>query len=123
MILTELIDHIEANTSLVAGTDLWPHFFPKEDDLGVTIAHAGGTESESNMSQFMMQITSIGVDGDTAESNCRSVYDLLAYNNGLLLAGGRIFNIVPMSTPKFVHVNKHNYPVFTATIVIYEERT
>ena len=123
MFLNDLVDLIETNTSLTVGTNLWPHHFPKDEDTGVAIHFAGGTESESNMARYLCQITSIGADAATAESQITEVYELLAYNNGVLLSSGRIFNIVPLSVIKFVHINKHNYPVFTASVVIIKERT
>jgi len=122
MFLNDLVDLIEANTTLTVGVDLWPHHFPREEDTGVTVHLAGGTENESNMIRYMCQLTSIGVDAPKAETQLTEVYSLLAYNNGVILASGEIFNIVPLSIIKFLHINKHNYPVFTASVVIIKER-
>lgn len=121
--INELVDYIETNTSLVIGTDLWPNYFPKEEDLGVTISLVGGTENESLMQRHLLQIMSIAADANTAYTNCETVYELFAFNNGMtLLTAGLIFNCVSMSTPKFVHINKHNYPVYTASVVIIKAR-
>ena len=119
---TEILDHISAQTSLTLGTDLFLVFLPKNVETGVTIIESGGYENDSNMLRQLFRITSVGADPVSAESNCREVYNLMSYNNGLQLPSYLIFNSIPMATPQFLHLADNTYPVYVASFVLYTER-
>jgi len=119
---TEIIDYIAAQTALTEGVDLFYTYMPRDKETGVIISEIGGTENDTNMYRKLFHIISVGANPVSAEAICTQVLELFTFCNGIQLASKKIFNGVSMASPQFLHMAKDNYPVYTASFVLFTER-
>ena len=118
----EIIDYIVSETSLVVGTDIFQAILPTTNDNGIVVSSSGGTESDSLMQSYMVDIACQYNDYDTASDNLTTVYNLLAYSNGFTLASGVAHNSTPIKLPGFVTITDQNKYIFSCSLICYITR-
>ena len=122
-IARDIIFWLEANSTYVAGTDLFLGMMPNTDTEGIVLAQAGGFENESNMVQTTLLINSIYTDYDSAVDNLQAVYNLLSHSGGLVTANYSFFNSVPIKYPGFVGRTPDGDYLGSCSIQLFFERT
>jgi len=121
MLTKELLDYISTSTALTLGDDLFWGIFPSEDRQGVLISDLAGPHNDTNMGAFQILINARYQDYQSALTNIKLVYDLLAYSNGFLLASYTVFNSVPVNMPQFLGRDELGMVMFSAIINLYTE--
>ncbi len=118
----EMLDYIEANTAFVIGTDLFQAKLPDTNVNGVIVTHAVVDENDTLMQVIQINCASHYDDYDTANDQLVLIYDLLAYCNGLTIASGYVYNVVPIKPVGFITVTDENKYIFSFSVICYITR-
>ena len=121
MITKELLDHIESETTLIVGTDLFWGLYPEEDRVGVLISDLGGTENNSRMATAQILINARYQDYLTTLTQIKLVYNILAFSNGFTLPSYYVNNTVPVSMPSFLGKDDSGLVMFSSIINLFTE--
>jgi hypothetical protein len=118
----ELIDYMVANSPFVVGTDLFQGKIPSTNLDGVVVTHMVVDENDTLMQAIQINCASHYIDYDTANDKLTLLYNLLAYCNGLTLASGYVYNVVPIKPVGFITVTDENKYIFSFSVVCYITR-
>ena len=121
MVITELLDHIESATTLTVGSDLFLGVYPGSNRSGVLLGNLGGVHNDTDMGAIQILINARYQDYVTTSNIIGSVYNVLAYSNGIVLPSHTIFNSIPVSMPQYLGKDDMGFIMFSAIINLFTE--
>lgn len=104
MILDELVSHIDANTSLTEGTNLFKGHLPDEPDTCVALFETPGSRTPASLvdtvEERSVQVRARALKYSDARTRCEEVYRLLHGIGETVISGAR-FLLIEARQPPF----------------------